>query len=124
MDGQNNPLSQYNTPILTGGQDIVYSSYSYLNGNITKEGNQSCGRCSLSTITYQFDDKPNPFYGLIGPGITEVRRSSRNNVVRSFYAFAPQPDQETLLSYEYNAQGYPTKATSSGGEVRFEYKRY
>lgn len=124
LDGQSRTLSQYNTPVSAGGQDLATSDYTYSGDNIVKEANRSCSRCTPSTTAYQFDDKSNPFYGLIGPGITEVRRSSRHNVIRSVYAFAPQPDQETVISYEYNAQGYPTKATSSGGEVRFEYERY
>jgi hypothetical protein len=124
LDGQNKPLGQYNTALVLGGQDIRSSSYAYLGGNIVTEKGSVCGRCYETTTTYQFDDKLNPLYGLIGPGITEVQRSSRNNVIKSVLADVGRPDIEATTTYEYNTQGLPTKATSPTGEVRFEYERY
>ncbi|QKZ13115.1 hypothetical protein [Spirosoma sp. KUDC1026] len=124
LDGQSKPLGQYNTGPILGGQDVRSSSYAYLGDNIVTEKVSNCGRCYETTATYQFDDKLNPLYGLIGPGITEVQRSSRNNVIKSVLADVGRPDIESITTYEYNTQGLPTKATSSTGEVRFEYERY
>jgi len=66
----------------------------------------------LYSADYQYDDKINPYYGLIGSGITEQRRYSFNIIVKSTYTpdvTYPTANQTTeVASYEYNAQEYPT----------------
>ncbi len=97
------------TPI---GETI--SIYTYTGENITQV--QANAIRTVATYLYEFDDKPNPFYGLVGAGIDEVRRYSRNNLVK----YTPVPSASYIYSYEYNAQGLPTKIDN----VTLTYESY
>jgi uncharacterized protein RhaS with RHS repeats len=76
----------------------------------------------VQTFLYEYDTHPNPYYGLIAPDISSVRRFSRNNVVKitSF-------DQVTAMyTYTYNALGLPTilQDGNGSGQVQYTYESY
>ncbi len=102
------------------GQD-----YEYTGDNITTI-KFVVGR-SLTTRTYEFDDKPNPFYGLILPGFDEYLRYNRNNVTK--VTGVDQTGGKQILEeyiYEYNDKGLPTKVTKKDGtgEIRLSYESF
>lgn len=98
-------------------------TYTYTGDNITAI-TFTLGR-SQTRRTYEFDDKPNPFYGLILPGFDEYLRYNRNNVIK-----VTQLDQTGGMQsmeeyvYEYNDKGLPTKVTKKDGtgEIRLSYE--
>ncbi len=104
-------------------QGGVYTgeSYFYTGGNITKV-DYVAGRV-ITSITYEYDDKPNPYYGLIAPDIGATRRFSRNNVTKII-------DRDGVVTgeytYEYNAQGLPIKQKEKNGPgvVEYTYESY
>lgn len=115
LDADRRLLSSY-----TGdGPTSVASTYRYTGGNITNQRTVA-GR-TVNSVGYEYDDKPNPYYGLIAPDIGEIRRFGRNNIIKITNGTAI-----TEYVYEYNAQGLPTKASRKGGseEVRFTYESY
>ncbi|GAB3570657.1 hypothetical protein GCM10027578_27400 [Spirosoma luteolum] len=127
LNSAKQPVSVYDA---APGAGPVYHSgvFTYSGGNLTRRVDVSFARAPLNSNDYQFDDKINPYYDLIGPGITEQRRYSLNNIIRSTYTpdvRFPTANQTTeVASYEYNAQGYPTSVTYPSGKVTFEYERY
>lgn len=112
----------------TAGPEYHNGVFTYSGGNLIRREEISYARSPVYSADYQFDDKYNPYYSLIGPGITEQRRYSLNNIVKSTYTpdvRYPTANQTTeVASYEYNAQGYPTSVTFPSGKVMFEYERY
>jgi YD repeat-containing protein len=112
--------------------------YEYVGDNITTEQVGPYGRFSVSYF-YTYDDKPNPYYGLIAPNsiLTTnsptsnedyrwgTRQFSRNNVVKTNYV------TETYRSeYKYNDQGLPVEETDFAfrgnvvAKVAFMYESY
>lgn len=82
---------------------------------------------SQTSRMYEFDDKPNPFYGLILPGLDEFLRYNRNNVTK--VTGLDQTGGKQVLEeyvYEYNDRGLPTKVTKKDGtgEIRFSYESF
>jgi hypothetical protein len=110
------------------GPEFHNATFTYTASNLTRQEAVSYARSPVYSADYQYDDRYNPYYGLIGPGITEQRRYSLNNIVKSTFTpdvRYPTANQTTeVASYEYNAQGYPTSATYPSGKLTFEYERY
>lgn len=119
FDNNNRLLSKFPT-----SSNIIYQfeSYKYTGDNITKV-RSTYVRLTDST-TYEYDNKPNPYYGLIAPDISEVRRFSRNNVTKIINDYNKAVIAE--YTYEYNAQGLPTKLKekNGSGEVIYTYESY
>lgn len=87
--------------------------YVYSNGNMIsiKDNDRS------TTNTYQYDDKPNPFYGLLSSSLRTPATSiySKNNVI------------STGATYTYDSAGIIVKAVSSDPKLRidmYEYEQY
>ncbi|MBC3785683.1 hypothetical protein [Spirosoma utsteinense] len=104
---------------LTNG--YLSNSYQYTGDNITS-GVFIQGR-NLENLTFDYDDKPNPYFGLIMPvaGIEEYLTYNRNNIIKITYNGIP-----IEYVYEYNAQGLPTRVARKDGlgETRFTYESY
>ncbi len=93
--------------------------YTYTGGNIVEikrtdwpthyNGNNTY----TSTRVFQYDDKPNPFYGLLF-GIPDERTFSKNNVI------------EGNRSYTYDTNGLLTNIAQRDGssETLYEYETY
>ena len=100
------------------------SGYTYTGENITGSTGFS-GRTTSPVSVIGFDDKLNPFFGLMDPDVDPALRYSRNNPVKS--ELSGYPDFLRSYTYEYNAQGLPTKRTqTAGGTVvtTFAYEAY
>ena len=94
-------------------------TYTYTGDNITTV--VSVSGPSTTTTKYEYDDKPNPYYGLIAPDIGDIRRFSRNNTTKIINGAV-----STEYVYEYNAQGLSTKISAKDGTVltRLTYESY
>jgi hypothetical protein len=77
----------------------------------------------MTTTVYEYDDKPNPFYGsnkIADPGIN----TNRNNITKETYTIhynvSPSIEkvQVTQNQYAYNEKGYPVK---NNGNIEFKY---
>ncbi|QKZ15035.1 hypothetical protein [Spirosoma sp. KUDC1026] len=115
-----------------------YFSYEYTGDNITTEAPGPPSRINYPYF-YTYDDKPNPYYGLITPyslatssgGQLEgyrwaVQQYSRNNVTETKYVTQIFPSR-----YKYNSQGLPVQQTdfSDGGrkitaQITFTYETF
>jgi hypothetical protein len=114
-----------------------YLSYEYTGDNITTEAPGPPSRINYPYY-YTYDDKPNPYYGLITPyslstpgGQFESYRwsahqYSRNNVTEARYVTQIFPSR-----YKYNNQGLPIQQTdfSDGGrritaQITFTYETF
>lgn len=104
---------------------VSTTEFSFAGGNLVRTIGQTAGQTNRTTFDYSYDGQTNPFYGLIGPGITDARRFSRNNVVKTVVTSSNGGGQSQLMiQYEYNAQGFPTSATAGNTELRYEYETY
>lgn len=61
-------------------KDGSVETYRYTGDNITRVDYVVNGY--TSTTMYEFDNKPNPYYGLIVPGIEDFLTYSRNNITK------------------------------------------
>lgn len=106
------------------GYGSPYETYdfSYTGDNITREGVLWAPR-RYYEVTFYYDDKPNPFYGLIGPNISGIQRFSRNNLTKFTTTISPY---SVSYQYEYNSQGLPTKVTNlyTKTQTTFTYEAY
>jgi hypothetical protein len=106
-----------------------YIDYSYDgNGNLISEmlyNTQTSGDPELITTTsYTFDNKPNPYKM---PGILMIpgTNTNRNNIITETYTIhlstdqGPDNVQTTTNVYQYNSLGYPL---SKNGNVTFVYE--
>ncbi|MVM39906.1 hypothetical protein GO730_23685 [Spirosoma sp. HMF3257] len=94
---------------------------SYTGENITKVYSAS-GRVTLKDVLLEYDDKINPFFGLMDPNIDPVQRFSRNNRVK--LNDTNLANGTTIYEYEYNQQGLPTKRTAKQGSTVIEVLTY
>ena len=107
------------------GSTVETSTYQYTGGNITSQSIIANGTTRITA--YEYDDKPNPYYGLIAPDIGEIRRFSRNNVTKITDVTPGEPQRVFgEYFYEYNAQGLPQKQILRTGTqmVLFTYESY
>ena len=101
---------------ITGGGYTVFSTYTYDSRNNLVEESGSQGQ---GTTRYEFDNKINPYYQANSrPGIITAFNSSPNNVIKVIGASSGQ-----VISYEYDAAGYPVKMFDpSGATYVFQYR--
>ncbi|GAB3280463.1 hypothetical protein GCM10027347_55610 [Larkinella harenae] len=95
--------------------------YTYENGNVVKQTMLNAADQVEFTISYEYDDKVNPYYQwtyLPDP----VLYSSRNNIVST----RVNNNQPQRRAYTYNEQGLPLTQTyvSSGAVLNYEYETY
>jgi hypothetical protein len=106
-----------------------YIDYSYDgNGNLIKEmlfNMPSTGVAELiTTTTYTFDNKANPYKLLSGLRIPGIN-TNKNNIVKEINTIhlsqdqGPDKVQTTESSYQYNTLGYPI---SKNGNISFVYE--
>ena len=127
MDDQNQPIRFTDTSPQSGGSSAYEQTFA--SGNLTRTLSQS-GSSDRLASDYTYDNRLNPFLGLIGPGVGDMRRFSRNNVLKLSmidHFGTPsqgQPRDVYSVQYEFNEQGLPTRATSPGVVLRYEYESY
>lgn len=105
------------------GTSVQQTVPMFTNENITQSDYSAKG-AGLTTTTLAYDDKTNPFFGLMDPSIDVIERYSRNNRVKTS---VPSYNELREYTYEYNAQGLPTKRTLTTGGVEvtmFTYEAY
>lgn len=98
--------------------------FAYENGNVISETYPLGSNRTYARLLYEYDDKPNPLYRIARLDRLDTdhaRRLSRNNQVKSTRIDALGQSARTY-TYEYKAQGLPTK----GGpySISFEYENY
>jgi len=95
--------------------------YTYANGNVVKQTMLNAADQVEFTISYEYDDKVNPFYGrtsLLDP----IAYGSRNNIISA----RVNNGQPIRREYTYNEQGLPLTQTfvSSGAVLNYEYETF
>jgi hypothetical protein len=104
-------ISRVNYLFFNGGSSF-YALYEYTGDNITavQAYDMATGQL-LEEDYFQYDDKINPFYQMHSLKTGNVQESSKNNVIHSkVVAHRHIPNMpEVSYSYEYNAEGKPTK---------------
>lgn len=88
--------------------------------NITT-ANSVSGRTVLLFGKLEYDDKLNPFFGLMDPNIDPIQQFSRNNRVKFTDNLT---NTVTTYVYEYNQQGLPIKRTATRNENTLEVLTY
>jgi hypothetical protein len=127
LDDKNQPVSFTDTAPQSGGSSVYEQTFD--SGNMTRSVSQS-GSSNQVASDFTYDNRLNPFFGLIGPGIGDMRRFSRNNVLKlsmidKFGSPSQgQPRDIYSIQYEFNEQGLPTRAVSPGVVLRYEYERF
>lgn len=127
MDDQNQPIRFNDSSPQSGGSTSYEQTFA--NGNMTRSVSQANNSDKVAS-DYTYDNRLNPFYGLIGPGVGDMRRFSRNNVLKlaiidQFGSPSPaQPRDAYSIQYEFNEEGLPTRAVSPGVILRYEYERF
>lgn len=128
MDSQNQPISFVRMSPQTLASTT--NEQSFTDGNLTRSVQQSSSSSYRYALDFAYDNRPNPYFGLIGPGVTDMRRFSRNNVAKATmidnFGTPTQglPRDQYTIQYEYNEQGLPTRAVAPGMVLRFEYESY
>ncbi|MVM35301.1 hypothetical protein GO755_35090 [Spirosoma sp. HMF4905] len=99
------------------GEDFYYTGE-----NITRIDVRS-GH-SVETFLYEYDTNPNPYYGLIAPDISSVRRFSRNNVIKITNQTTGKVN--AVYTYTYNELGLPTtlQNVTGSGQIQYTYESY
>lgn len=66
----------------------------------------------LNTELYEYDNKNNPNKNILGINLlTSNKKSNLNNIVKTSILFSDGFSIDFKTSYEYDSNGYPTKAT-------------
>jgi len=116
-------VSTVRTEATTAGSTATTDQYTFEGGNLTAI-KALTGPDQYETFTY--DTKPNPFFGLVGPDITPMRRYSRNNLTEATVRYSSGSVRTYTISYTYNEQGLPITAqtSSTSSRILFEYETY
>ncbi|WP_139361687.1 hypothetical protein [Spirosoma sp. 209] len=95
--------------------------YTYENGNITRATYLDANDKAEFTISYEYDDKPNPFYRWMYT-IDPVLYNSRNNVVST----QVNESAPSRTEYTYTDSGLPAtkKDVTKGAVLTYEYETY
>ena len=116
--------TMYWVNVATGYIDYSYDGKGNLNNEMLYNLPTSGVAELITTTSYNFDNKQNPyklFRRLMIPGIN----TNQNNIIKETYAIHLTPAQGsdkvqiTETSYKYNAMGYPV---SSSGNVSYVYQ--
>lgn len=108
-----------------GQSRLETQSYEYTGDNITTAVFTVLR--TRSTRIYEFDNKPNPYYGLIVPGVDDFITYSRNNITKvTTVSSNGSPFVVAEYVYEYNERGLPTRVINKDGtqDVRFTYESF
>jgi YD repeat-containing protein len=104
-----------------------YDTYTYDGrGNVSKIESFLGNNQTLSRLSYEYDDKPNPFRA-VGRLQFSAAFLSPNNATREKYEYlnaftGPSPNYDRALNYQYNAAGYPTQVTQDGIVSKYQYE--
>ncbi|MFC5411083.1 hypothetical protein ACFPMF_17310 [Larkinella bovis] len=97
-------------------------------GNLRQQERFAANGFKQEVLTYQYDDKPNPFYSLKLPEFAP-RYLSPNNVVhthRRIFDPADLPDtirqEEETKKYTYSAEGWPTSIEADNQTLTVMYR--
>lgn len=109
-------LIHYRQSVPPAGVELDRSTYEYTHENITSVAQSSfdvtSGRLRSQTSSLlEYDDKPNPYYGLLDTTIDPQLRFSTNNVIKNALTSSAAPSTLEVYKYEYNQQGLPIKST-------------
>lgn len=127
-------INMYYPAVAAPANLFVYTTLTYSYGNVTTEKSYSGNDSSYETYDYVYDFKNSPFLVsevsipfllydvLTNRGVSDIARDiSKNNVTSSTFTAKGQAPQITISTYEYNADNYPVKITTSGVTLDVEY---
>ena len=119
----NNRLTALNTLRGDIGRSNFYNEYSSTGDNITKGifrfGPSSFATTPTGNDVYAYDDKVNPYFGMVGQSTNDIRPFSRNNLVKVTAQRIDPATSEvkttiTEYEYEYNQQNLPIRIRQKG----------
>jgi hypothetical protein len=98
------------------------TAYTYANGNVIQAVfTPADPKQALSTTTYQYDDKPNPDFGVIRSTGFSTASINKNNVI----SYSPSPANAPQQLRTYNANGLLTSlALLRKPEYNYDYSQY
>lgn len=112
----------------SGGYALsTYDTYAYdARGNVTKIETFFGNNQVLSRLSYEYDNRTNPFRA-VGRLQFSAAFLSPNNATREKYEYlgpftGTSPNYDHALTYQYNAAGYPTQATQDGIVFKYQYE--
>lgn len=119
---------QYRTDVATGVETKSNHSevLTFQNGNLVKRVETEIGLNSTSTEIYEYDDKNNPFKNILGFNLLLDKQdgTGTNNLIKTTHSISSEFFEG--ITYEYNTDGYPIKATTyrSDGTTDYEITEY
>lgn len=111
-----NHLLRFSQSLPPGGVELERSEYGYTQENITSvaqssfDGSSGKLRSQTSSVL-AYDDKPNPYFGLMDTALDPRLRFSANNVLTNTLTSSGNPSSIEVYRYEYNPQGLPIKSS-------------
>lgn len=116
---ENKHLLRYSQSTPPGGVELERSAYEYTQENITSVADSSfdfySGRLrSQTSSVLDYDDKRNPYFGLLDTAIDPSLRFSENNVSKGSLTSGSVTSTLYVNRYEYNQQGLPIKRIQEG----------
>ncbi|WP_460971147.1 hypothetical protein [Spirosoma migulaei] len=125
--GSRFPLKQ----VYTNSSTVQVYDYTYSNGNISQLVSTQTAATPYPAVTntYQYDDKPNPYYGVIrGDGLTAAV-INKNNVIDEMTS--PAPKYKRVLTYDslglltkLNIVYPPDPYYNYNSQTTYEYEKY
>ncbi|GAB3787396.1 hypothetical protein GCM10028818_52300 [Spirosoma horti] len=109
-------LLRYSQSVPPGGAELERSEYGYTQENITSvvqsSFDVSSGKLrSQTSFVLAYDDKHNPYFGLLDTALDPRLRFSANNVLTNTLTSSAAPSFNDVYRYEYNQQGLPIKSS-------------
>jgi len=109
--------------MLNDTKEITTSHYYQRNEqqNVSKTWTNQPGSVGTSSIEYEYDNHPNPFFklGMDAYGEISILSLSRNNPSKGTNFKDGKVISNTFYNYEYLPNGYPKKLTVSVESVNF-----
>lgn len=96
-----------------GGSEL--ETFEYTGDNITRQQ-----FASGLEVRYEYDDKHNPYFGLVAPDISVIRQFSRHNITK----LSTNGRSPAEVSLTYSTENFPVKLTEKNGpgEVHYTYE--
>lgn len=90
---------------------VSTTEFIYTSNNISKEIINVNGG-GIYTITYEYDNKKNPYFEILPIEYLIIEREFENNKTKQ---------NNDVFQYEYNSTGYPAKSISEGKVSSYQY---
>ena len=117
--------------VYTNSPTVHVYDYTYSNGNISQLVSTQTAATPYPAVTntYQYDDKPNPYYGVIRSDGLTAAVANKNNVIDEITS--PAPKYKRVLTYDslglltkLNIVYPPDPNYNYNSQTTYEYEKY